>query len=246
MHNITCFFLSTGMRWRTQKFSSKENFDKGWTEQGTFIQARHSKSVRPQDLKDLAKVIARPLCYIQKANWKSLLKIASKYQYCLQEGQDLEDYNLSTTPYSLRWGGGVPCREISSWPTKDKSPTASNQHGFMKRKSCTANLLAFYNEVTSWVDKERKVDVVCTDFNKAFNSLSHNNLIDTMMKNTREGWKLAEFQSSNCCHQQHKFLLEDSLLQVSHKGVHHSQQLNVVINDQEDWIEHILSSLEVI
>lgn len=54
----------------------------------------------------------------------------------------------------------------------------------MKRKSCTTNLLAFYNEVTSQVDKEREADIVYIDFNKAFNSLSHNNLIDIMMKYT--------------------------------------------------------------
>ncbi|KAK4813958.1 hypothetical protein QYF61_003692 [Mycteria americana] len=50
---------------------------------------------------------------------------------------------------------------------RDKKVIESSRHGFMMRKSCLTNLIAFYNEITS-LDEERVVDVVYSDFSKAF------------------------------------------------------------------------------
>lgn len=44
------------------------------------------------------------------------------------------------------------------------------------------NLVAFYNEVTSLVDKWKAVDVVYLKFNKAFDTISHNNIMDKLIK----------------------------------------------------------------
>ena len=46
------------------------------------------------------------------------------------------------------------------------------QNGFMKDRSCLTNLI-FYDQVTSLVDKEKTADVVCQDFSKAFDVVSH-------------------------------------------------------------------------
>lgn len=73
---------------------------------------------------------------------------------------------------------------------KDKKVTASNQHRFIKRKSCLTNLLAFYGEVASSLDEGRIADIVYIDFSKAFNSLSHNIFIDKMMKHTADNLTL--------------------------------------------------------
>ena len=56
-----------------------------------------------------------------------------------------------------------------------------NQHEFMKGRSCLTNLISFYNWVTRLVDEGRAVNVVCLDFSKAFDMVSHRLLL----------WKLA-------------------------------------------------------
>lgn len=57
---------------------------------------------------------------------------------------------------------------------KGKKVTRSSKHGFMKRKSCLAILINFYNEMASSLDEERTVGVVYLDFNKAFSTISYN------------------------------------------------------------------------
>ena len=46
-----------------------------------------------------------------------------------------------------------------------------SQHGFMRGKSCTSNLLAFLDKVTAAVDNGEAVDVVYLDFAKAFDKV---------------------------------------------------------------------------
>lgn len=54
---------------------------------------------------------------------------------------------------------------------------SSNQHGFMKDRTFQVNLLTFYEEVSSNLDKGRLVDVVYLDFTKAFPTVPHKCLI---------------------------------------------------------------------
>ena len=54
---------------------------------------------------------------------------------------------------------------------------SSNQHGFMKNRSCQTNLLTFYEEVSFHLDKGRPVDVVYLDFAKAFDTVPHKRLL---------------------------------------------------------------------
>jgi len=59
---------------------------------------------------------------------------------------------------------------------------------FTKEESCLANLIAFYNGMTGWVDEGRTVDVVYLDFSKAFDTVSHNLLIVKIRKCGLYGW----------------------------------------------------------
>lgn len=56
--------------------------------------------------------------------------------------------------------------ESISKQMKDKKVIRSTQHRFTKGKSRLTNLIAFYSEVTSFVDDGRTVCVVYLDFSR--------------------------------------------------------------------------------
>ena len=53
----------------------------------------------------------------------------------------------------------------------------TSQHGFLKARSCLANLLCFFKEITKWVDDGSPVDFVYLYFQKAFDKVPHQRLL---------------------------------------------------------------------
>jgi len=80
--------------------------------------------------------------------------------------------------------------EVIVKQVEEKKAMRSSQHGFTKGKSCLINLIAFYDGMTGWVDKGRAVDVVYLDFSKAFNTVSHNNLLGKLRKRGLDEWSV--------------------------------------------------------
>lgn len=60
--------------------------------------------------------------------------------------------------------------------------TVSSQHRFIKGKLCLINLAAFYNEMSSFVDYGRAMNVVYLDIRNTFNTVPHNILIDNLFQ----------------------------------------------------------------
>jgi len=71
-----------------------------------------------------------------------------------------------------------------------KHMTGKIQCGFTKGKSCSTNLIAFYDKITCSVDVGRVVDTVYLDFSKAFNTVSHSLLLEKLMRYSLDKWSV--------------------------------------------------------
>jgi len=63
-----------------------------------------------------------------------------------------------------------------------KDKTGCCQHGLTNKKSCLANVIAFYNEKNGFLDEGRIVDVDYLDLSKVFDTISCNIILDKLTK----------------------------------------------------------------
>jgi len=56
---------------------------------------------------------------------------------------------------------------------KDNQGVRPSLYAFMKGRSCLANLISFYDQVTRLVDEEKDVDVISLDFSNVVDTVSH-------------------------------------------------------------------------
>ena len=72
------------------------------------------------------------------------------------------------------------------------------QHGFCQKRSCLTNILEFLEDVTSSMDRQKAVDVIFLDFQKAFDKVPHQHLLFKLCSLGINGNLLAWIQKWLC------------------------------------------------
>jgi len=134
-------------------------------------------------LKKLASGISEPLAMIYN---KSLLEGVVPHEWkqanitpLFKKGSKSEPGNyrpVSLTSYLGKILEAILNVNIMHHITVNSLINAS-QHGFLSRRSCLTNLLEFLEFVTSAVEQNKTVDVICLDFQKAFDKVPHVRLL---------------------------------------------------------------------
>ncbi|GAB0178131.1 mitochondrial enolase superfamily member 1 [Grus japonensis] len=130
--------------------------------------------------------------------------------FCLQEGPEERSRELYPGQLVLKKLVDQVILEPISKYMKDKEVIGSSQNGFMVGKSWFSNLTAFFNELTSLMDKKRALDVVHLDFSNVYDTVSNTILIVKLAKYglVLMDSELAEWLGPESCHQWHKDQLE--------------------------------------
>ncbi|CAM4485735.1 unnamed protein product [Caretta caretta] len=149
--------------------------------------------MHPKILKELTEEISEPLAIIFEKSWKTgdipedwkMANIVPIYT------KGNKDNPGNYRPVSLTSVPGKIMEQIIKKSIckhlEDNEVINKSGHGFVKNKSCQTNLIAFFDKVTSLVNRGEAVDVVYLDFSKAFDTVSHDLLINKLGKYNLDG-----------------------------------------------------------
>ncbi|XP_065640464.1 uncharacterized protein LOC136073043 [Hydra vulgaris] len=143
--------------------------------------------VHPYVLKECSSSISYPLYLIFKKSmetgtlpdmWKK-----ANVMPLFKKGSKLKASNYR--PVSLT---SIPCKVLERIIADcimqhliKNNLLSKKQHGFMKSKSCTTNLLEYLDILTDAFHNRTPVDALYTDFKKAFDSVSHKKLLSKLL-----------------------------------------------------------------
>ena len=125
-------------------------------------------------LKELAEVVSSPLAYVMRRsletgsvpdNWRTA-NVSPIFKKGAKSSP--ENYRpVSLTSICGKMMEAIIKDDVVSHLDKHKLIKPS-QHGFMRGRSCTSNLLSFLETITAAVDDGEAVDIIFLDFAKAF------------------------------------------------------------------------------
>jgi hypothetical protein len=136
----------------------------------------------PLVLKKLADELAAPLAIVMRASLQEgsvpTRGLAHSVMPIYKKGPKSEPGNyrpVSLTSVTCRLMEGILKDQIVKHLERQGLIRAM-QHGFMRGRSCTTNLLSFFEKITSELDSGKVIDVIYLDFAKAFDTVPHKRL----------------------------------------------------------------------
>ena len=146
-------------------------------------------NISPQFIKNLASSISLPLALmfqksINDGNLLSIWKVAHVISLFKEKGSkyDVTNYRPISLCATLSTILESITNERLSEHFNNNNLLSNAQHDFMPRKSTVSHLIELTHGLINDLNNENCIDLICTDFSKAFDTVSHEKLLYKLNK----------------------------------------------------------------